>query len=285
MVFIIVAPIICTIFTACGKSVDSLIKELEHPDSNVRESAALALRDTGDSKAVEPLIEALNDESYEVRDAAAEALGQIGDPRAVDPLIKALNDEAWQVRMIAAYALGYIGDPRAVESLIEAINDDDSKVREGVAYALGKLGEPIPASIFSQVCEGTGIPQAAAYQGNIHPVVLLDSGGHIHEWSKDMPTEWVTTKEETQLVACLERKANEIETCQYEDAPSITRYRYTLDVVLREAKTGEIVASTTLYGSLPRPCEQTEEYELTVLKGSDVSSEQLQEWLEEYVYH
>ncbi len=132
----------CTLFAGCGKSLDGLIQELEHPKFTIRESAASDLGKMGDPRAVEPLIKALKDEAWQVRDTAAEALGQIGDPRAVEPLVEALQDEASQVRMIAAYALGYIGDPRAVEPLVKALKDKAWQARMGAAYALGHIGDP-----------------------------------------------------------------------------------------------------------------------------------------------
>jgi hypothetical protein len=132
----------CIFFIGCGKSLDGLIEELEHPEYTVRESAASDLGKMGDPGAVEPLIKALKDEAWQVRDTAAEALGEIGDSRAVTPLVEALQDEAWQVRMMAAYALGYIGDPKAVEPLIKALEDEESSVRRGAAFALGRMDDP-----------------------------------------------------------------------------------------------------------------------------------------------
>ena len=46
-------------------------------------------------RAVEPLIAALQDENEDlaVRETAAKALGNIGDTRAVEPLIAQLNDD------------------------------------------------------------------------------------------------------------------------------------------------------------------------------------------------
>ena len=74
--------------------------------------------------AVEPLIGTLkNAKDRDVREAAAEALGQIGDSRAVGPLTKALNDRWWSVHSAAATALGKIGDARAVEPLIKALRE------------------------------------------------------------------------------------------------------------------------------------------------------------------
>jgi uncharacterized repeat protein (TIGR02543 family) len=138
---------------------------------------------------------------------------------------------------------------------------------------------------FSHICEGLGIPQTTAYQGNEHPVVLLDSTGNKHDWSDELPIEWLpTVVEETQLVVCVEEEREiEIETCHYHNGPDITRYRYSLDVELREAKTGNIVAVTTLDGTWPRDCRPTEPYSLTRLEGSHVSLDQVQEWLGEYV--
>jgi len=136
---------------------------------------------------------------------------------------------------------------------------------------------------FSQVCKGLGIPQAAAYQGNEHPVALLDSTGNKHAWSDELPIEWLpAVVEETQLVICVAEESEiKIETCHYY-GPSIKRYRYELDVRLREAKTGKTVAVTTLHGSWPRACEHTESYWLTRLEGSHISFDQVQEWLSEY---
>ena len=138
--------------------------------------------------------------------------------------------------------------------------------------------------LFSQVFRGGGIPQAAAYQGNQHPVVLLDSKGNEHDWSDNVPIQWLSTVvEETQLVVLIGNENKKaIEICQYA-GPDITRYQYSLDVVLREAKTGKIVAKTTLFGSKPRACMQTEVYSLTKLEGSHVSFDQVYEWLREYV--
>lgn len=140
------------------------------------------------------------------------------------------------------------------------------------------------SSAFSQVSEGLGISQAAVYQGNEHPVVLLDSIGNEHDWSHELPMEWLPTAvRETQLVVCVgEEREIKIETCHY-DGPDITRYRYSLDVELIEAKTGNIVGLTTLEGSWPRACQQTESYYLTRLEGSHVSFDQLREWLQGYV--
>ena len=138
---------------------------------------------------------------------------------------------------------------------------------------------------FSQICEGLGIPQSADYQGDEHPVVLLGSTGNKHDWSDELPIEWLpVVVEEIQLVVCVgEERDIKIETCEYMLGPNIERYQYSLHVKLREAKTGNAVAVTTLYGSPPRYCQYEEEYWLTRLEGSHVSFDQVEEWLSGYV--
>ena len=87
---------------ACGRTqadkVDTLIEQLKHEDSLVRQHAAGALGNFKDARAIDPLIAALNDEDSSVRLAASLALREIKDARAVDPLIAALKDENIRVR-------------------------------------------------------------------------------------------------------------------------------------------------------------------------------------------
>ncbi len=139
----------------------------------------------------------------------------------------------------------------------------------------------------SPACKGIGIPEAAAYRGNRHPVVLLGSDSSEHEWSDDLSIEWLpTTVEGTQLVACVgeERYAPRDYTycpCgQGNEAPFGSwfpcrcyhvsdRYPYSLDVQLREAKTGRLVTSTTYRG--------------TTLEDLNISISEVEEWLRRYV--
>ena len=51
----------------------------------------MALAELKDKQAVESLVEALNDENKYVREEAANALGEIGDTSALDALYKALG--------------------------------------------------------------------------------------------------------------------------------------------------------------------------------------------------
>ena len=89
---------------------------------------------------------------------------------------------------------------------------------------------------------------------------------------------------EVQLVVFVwEEEENIIQVCEYSSGFPITRYQFSIDVVLREAKTGKIVANTNLRGSMPRECGQTEPLRLTRLEGSHISFNQVEDWLEPYV--
>ena len=153
------------------RDVNGLIKALNYKqDSEIRENAAKALGEIGDTRAVkplsialhdlnndvrwstikaleklgapavEPLIAVLTDSSNTMRGSAAQALRKIGDARAVDPLIAALKDSDRDVRRNAAEALGEIGDARAVEPLIAALKDSDRDVRKSAIAGLDALG-------------------------------------------------------------------------------------------------------------------------------------------------
>jgi HEAT repeat protein len=146
-------------------AVEPLKRALSDTDGIVRENAAKALGEIGDSRAVEPLIRALNDADWPVRDGAAEALDSvgwtpgrdeaaatywiargrwdkcvaIGEP-ATKPLVKALYGN-----VDAAIAVSELGDPRAIEPLIRALNERNYssnshwKVRVNAAEALVRL--------------------------------------------------------------------------------------------------------------------------------------------------
>lgn len=83
----------------------TLIKVLQDPDWDVRETAAWALGELGDARAIDPLIEALQDANKEVRRAAAKALGELGDARVIDPLTEVLQDKNLEVQKAAQEAL------------------------------------------------------------------------------------------------------------------------------------------------------------------------------------
>ena len=123
-----------------GPALAPLIVALMDQREAVRQAAAGALGQIGDSRAVAPLIVALKDpRSYW---AAANALGRIGTP-AIEPLSIALKDQDVNVRQAAAAALGQMGDARVIGPLISALGDQNPGGREAAAKALGQMREPL----------------------------------------------------------------------------------------------------------------------------------------------
>lgn len=168
------------------KDVDGLINALQfgirvkNDDAafkvyKIREQAAQALGQLGDTRAVEPLVQYLQEESYSgtavlsgmksllildpekakvcfpsllkhkydtIRKNAAESLGKIKASIAVEQLIGALNDEHPSVRDAAGEALGIISDERAIAPLVSAqMLYGQSGYNRAFAGALVKFGD------------------------------------------------------------------------------------------------------------------------------------------------
>lgn len=124
------------------RSVEPLVKALNHKNSDVQRGAAEALGDIGDARAVEPLIAVVNN-SFEysaVRGEAIKALAKIGDTRAVRSLVTILKEHNISLEEVALEALGKIRDPKTVGALMVVINKSWSRTAE---EALGKILEEI----------------------------------------------------------------------------------------------------------------------------------------------
>lgn len=121
-------------------SLDSLIKDLEVEDAEVREDAVDELAELKDKRAIVHLIKVLDsDTDPDIRESAAEALGDLGGPEAIDSLIQALDDRDADVRESAVDSLGQIGGDEVVRPLMDALKDVDEDVREAAASELKRL--------------------------------------------------------------------------------------------------------------------------------------------------
>ncbi len=123
-------------------AVQTLIKTLYDPDSNVRRYAVEALGEIRDIDAVEPLIALLNDFESIVRYETIQALGRIRDNHATKHIgVILCNDPDKYVRQKAAQALSLFHDVRAIEHLIIALKDSDIEVRWFVIDTLTEIGD------------------------------------------------------------------------------------------------------------------------------------------------
>jgi HEAT repeat protein len=154
------------------RDVKGLINALSYQNyAVIREEAAKALGEIGDTRAIEPLAAALTDRFETVRKIAAEALDKFGwqpgndqsaanywviknnwercvdiGSLAVEPLLEALSNWSPWMRRGAAEALGRIGDPRAVQSLAGVFStryyERDEQLYLLAVEALGRIGSP-----------------------------------------------------------------------------------------------------------------------------------------------
>lgn len=150
--------------------------------------------------------------------------------------------------------------------------------------SLSELNAAVQAGL-AGVCGGVGIPEAAEYVGGpgIHPTVLLNDAGQQHSWSGRMGGWGPTNLADTQLVLCVtEQREVQIEECYY-NGPNIFRYRYYMDVRLHVARTGQVLASTQIWGTEPRHCRPTEPWSLVRLPGGAVPFSDLQAWMQPFV--
>jgi len=152
-----------------------LAHRLKSASPRVREEAAKALGQTGDSRAVKPLValsvdkmselypyvrsavysalaelgmaaipelaSLLKDRSSDIRRASIAAIPGVADAQILKALTEALDDGDAEVRRIAAFTLGNIRDVRSIQHLAEALKDQSSDVRRAAASALGMIGD------------------------------------------------------------------------------------------------------------------------------------------------
>lgn len=114
---------------------------------------------------------------------------------------------------------------------------------------------------FDNFCSlGQGIPAAASYNptNEFHPIRLLKLDSSRHPWNYILPIDWIPASiADTQLVACVGDDYEElIQTCSYNPSGTFRRYRHFVDITLRVARTGEIIDTVKVGGSLPETCPQ-----------------------------
>ena len=120
-------------------AVEPLLPALDDPDRLVRCAAVDALAGLMDSRAIAPLLWRLRtDPEEEIREHAAWALGEAGDSGVVPSLVDALSDPYLRVRSGAAAALSLMG-PDVVPHLRPVLAGDDLPAAIAAAHALGAL--------------------------------------------------------------------------------------------------------------------------------------------------
>jgi uncharacterized protein YjbI with pentapeptide repeats/ABC-type branched-subunit amino acid transport system substrate-binding protein len=151
-------------------------------------------------------------------------------------------------------------------------------------------------SALSGVCRGTGVPEAAPYEGvlGLQPAVLLSESGNSHEWSENIPSDWEPTGVRfAQLVVCVEPQQTYVisstpyclGTSYCSNPTYLQRHSYRVNVQIRRAREGTLLTSQTFYGSPPRAAKNTEAWSTvnSGLWGSKVGYDSIEAWLKAYI--
>ncbi len=160
------------------RSVETLVKLLEHPDQRIRTEAQFALVDRGaldalqnvamkssqqlarlhaiwgigqlgrkNSSAVSGIQGLLNDSDSEVRSQTAKVTGEAGWKVATPVIISQLSDANGRVQYFAALALGKLHASDAIPALFELLkknNNADPMLRHAAILALARIGKAAP---------------------------------------------------------------------------------------------------------------------------------------------
>jgi hypothetical protein len=144
-------------------------------------------------------------------------------------------------------------------------------------------------NLLKPVVEGTGVPEAAAYDPDkpgIHPLVFIspvDQG----VWDVSLPKTWIPLNvSQVELVAVLRYTDVLLQLHWFGTSKGgktqIGRYRIDTEVWLREARTGTQIAFATFRGDDPLPFPSHLPSGV-MPKGEATSSDVIQIWLKSYV--
>ena len=120
-------------------TISPLLDLLQHPDSDLRMQAALALGEQRNVRAAGALIDALKDDDTNVRYHAIEALGKLKAVEAVDALAEIAETSHFFLGFAALDALTAIGDPRIAPRIVPLLKDE--LLRNQAINLLGQLGD------------------------------------------------------------------------------------------------------------------------------------------------
>jgi hypothetical protein len=174
---------------------------------------------------------------------------------------------------------------------------------------LGGLSEGKSQSAFWDVCQGQGVDNSAEYVDSpttrVHKVAAVYT--YVDKDAKystpipkpdfsepsvipfEFPGSWGTDKpEEVELVLCIHEPVGtmvsdcglyKVHKSKGDTTFHIVKNQYSRYIELREARTGTLVASTTMQGRPPQKCQNFESGDT----GYDVSSKSIETWLRDYV--
>ncbi len=151
---------------------------------------------------------------------------------------------------------------------------------------------PIPTSeIINSICFGKGWDEANLYNPNIngiHP--LIYSISKFGDFNKDVlnpPNSWRPKNINlAELMVCGSSFRETIDFCSYTNGKSYNTFRFGVNLILKVAKTGEIISSKSFTGDYPTGCrrEINEDFNPSDVYG-DIAEMQsmINDWLKAFV--
>ena len=110
-----------------------------HPDAQVREAVAQAIRRVPRRRSSDMLVEMLHDADPYVRAAAAHGLGELASGTAIPALLEVVHDESWNVRFRATLALTQLGEPG--RTAVRTLRSDVDPYVADMATLIAGLGD------------------------------------------------------------------------------------------------------------------------------------------------
>ncbi len=140
--------------------------------------------------------------------------------------------------------------------------------------------------------EGRGVEDAAMYdpkKSGVHPIVIFSASKDIvDEWNAELPAAWRgQSVSQTELVAVVINHEIVVDRARYTAKGMgifyINRIRTDTEVILREARTGQSVASFTFQGGDPPTLKGGYNQIITAVYGTLVPYETVELWLQSFV--
>lgn len=139
--------------------------------------------------------------------------------------------------------------------------------------------------------QGTGVKDAAPYDQSkpgVHPLVIIAPAKEQEQWNTSLPVAWQPSNvSQVELVAVVRYIQEIVEKARYIGKGTgivfVSRIRIDTEIILREAQTGQTVASTTFRGGEPPTLPKSLPLGTTALYGASVAYETAQAWLKAYV--
>ncbi len=129
--------------------VPKLAALLDDPNADVRDQAAVCLKDFAVPEAEAALIKALKDVSWTTRAKAAEALGRMKVVAAIPCLRSLLTSDMPRERGDATYSLILMKINAATPGIAELLQDQDKQVTTSVRFAIEISNSPNPIDVLS----------------------------------------------------------------------------------------------------------------------------------------